>query len=234
MSASAVPLHGGGRLLVVDDDVEVCTLLSLVLGTEGYQVDTCGDAEKAVEVLAHGRHELVILDVSLGSGDGRDVLTSIRQTSDLPVIMLSGRGHEADRLSGLTLGADDYVVKPFSPRELTVRVGNLLRRARPCASRVLDFGHLRVDPIVREVCVGTDIVELTAKEFDLLAFLAGSPRQVFSRAQLLQSVWSSKSEWQDEATVTEHVRRVRRKVEADPDKPRWITTVRGVGYRFEP
>jgi len=221
-------------VLVVDDDTEVCTLLTLLLGREGYQVDTALEAATALAVLAEDRHDLVILDVTLGSTDGRDVLAAIRRTGDLPVIMLSGRGHEADRIAGLTLGADDYVVKPFSPKELAIRVGNVLRRSRPAAPSVLQFGSLCIDAVAREAKVEDRVIDLTAKEFDLLAFLAAAPRQVFSRAQLLENVWSSRSEWQDEATVTEHVRRVRRKVEDDPDKPRWIVTVRGVGYRFEP
>jgi DNA-binding response OmpR family regulator len=219
---------------VVDDDPEIRTLLTLVLGKEGYQVDAVGEADAAIEVLAEERHDLVILDLTLGSADGRDVLAAIRRTGDLPVIMLTGRGHEADRVSGLTMGADDYVVKPFSPRELAARVGNLLRRSRPAATVVMSFGRLCIDTAAREATIDGRALALTAKEFDLLAFLAASPRQVFSRAQLLERVWDSKREWQDEATITEHVRRVRRKVEDDPDHPRWITTVRGVGYRFEP
>ena len=159
---------------------------------------------------------------------------------DLPAVFLSGRGLEGDRIAGLRLGADDYVVKPFSAGELSARIESVLRRSRARLAPVssapsgVSFGELSIDPLSREVtCAGVP-VELTAKEFDLLAFLAASPRQVFSRQQLLQQVWSSSREWQDEATVTEHVRRVRRKIEADPDRPRWIRTVRGVGYRFEP
>ena len=222
------------RILVVDDDPEICTLLSVLLSREGHQVETVGEADAALTLLSEGRHDLVILDVTLGSADGRDVLAAIRRSGDLPVIMLSGRGHEADRVSGLTLGADDYVVKPFSPRELAVRVANLLRRSRPATGAALDFDRLCIDATAREVTVDGSVVALTAKEFDLLAFLAASPRQVFSRSQLLERVWDSNRDWQDEATVTEHVRRVRRKVEDDPDNPRWITTVRGAGYRFEP
>jgi DNA-binding response OmpR family regulator len=230
-SAAATP--PGARILVVDDDPEVCALLHMVLSREGHKVDVVGSADAALAVLAEGRHDLVILDVSLGAADGRDVLAAIRRTSDLPVIMLSGRSHEADRVSGLLMGADDYIGKPFSTRELVVRVANLLKRSRPAARPGLDFGRLRIDTTAREVVLDDAVVPLTAKEFDLLAHLASSPRQVFSRAQLLEAVWESNPEWQDEATVTEHVRRVRRKVEDDPDNPRWITTVRGAGYRFE-
>ena len=132
-------------------------------------------------------------------------------------------------------GADDYVVKPFSPGELTARIQSVLRRSGPpAAASVLRFDDLTIDSATRDVSVGGKPVVLTAKEFDLLAFLAASPRQVFDREQLLSQVWSSSTEWQDPATVTEHVRRIRRKIEADPDNPRWVCTVRGVGYRFEP
>ena len=219
---------------MVDDDPEVCSLLSLLLGREGHQVDTVTTADAALAQLAEERHDLVILDVTLGSADGRDVLAAIRRNGDLPVIMLSGRAHEADRVDGLTLGADDYVVKPFSPRELAARVSNVLRRSRPAGSSSFDFGRLCITPGSRDATLDGAALALTAKEFDLLVFLASYPRQVFSRAQLLERVWDSNRDWQDEATVTEHVRRVRRKVEDDPDHPRWITTVRGVGYRFEP
>jgi two-component system phosphate regulon response regulator PhoB len=146
---------------------------------------------------------------------------------------------EGDRIAGLRMGADDYIVKPFSRGELTARIETVLRRTRhgPPKSDVsessLNFGELRIDLTTREVERAGEVIDLTAMEFNLLAFLASSPRQVFSRQQLLQNVWASSSEWQDEATVTEHIRRVRRKIEVDPDHPRWITTVRGVGYRFE-
>jgi two-component system, OmpR family, phosphate regulon response regulator PhoB len=138
------------------------------------------------------------------------------------------------------MGADDYIVKPFSPGELSARIETVLRRSRPAGTEVRSalpsgyFGGLHIDPLTREVSCAGKLALLTAKEFDLLAFLALSPRQVFTRQQLLEQVWSSSTEWQDEATVTEHIRRVRRKIESDPDHPRWITTVRGVGYRFEP
>ncbi len=136
---------------------------------------------------------------------------------------------------GLKLGADDYVVKPFSPAEIAARISTVLRRVKPDESSArLDFSGLALDLGSREVLVDGATVETTHKEFDLLAFLASSPRQVFSRDQLLDHVWGSSSEWQDPATVTEHIRRVRRRIEADPDNPRWIKTVRGVGYRFEP
>ena len=230
------------RILVVDDDPQLRSLLLLVLEGEGYPVTLVSDATNAIAEVERGATDLVILDVSLGVEDGRMVLARIRELGELPVIMISGKGDTADRVLGLRLGADDFLAKPFYPVELVARVETVLRRSRPRpapaggAPDEEDDGPagLQVDEATREVTIDGRPVELTAKEFDLLAFLARSPRQVFSRGQLLEHVWSSRSDWQDEATVTEHVRRVRHKIEPDPAKPRWITTVRGVGYRFEP
>jgi two-component system phosphate regulon response regulator PhoB len=229
------------RILVVDDDPQLRSLLLLVLEGEGFPVALASDAPGAVAAVEKGDVDLVVLDVSLGVDDGRMVLARIREQGDLPVILISGKGDTADRVLGLRLGADDFLPKPFSPVELVARVETVLRRsaARPNSASVLndsaiDSDGLRVDEVTREVTIDGQPIELTAKEFDLLAFLARSPRQVFSRGQLLEHVWSSRSDWQDEATVTEHVRRVRHKIEPDPARPRWITTVRGVGYRFEP
>jgi DNA-binding response OmpR family regulator len=180
-----------------------------------------------------------VLDLSLGADDGLDILSTLRESSDVPVILLTGRGDEHDRILGLKLGADDYLVKPFSPGELAARITSVLRRSRhgggaPTSGQHFSFGELEIDVPTRDVHLAGRPVEMTAKEFDLLVYLARYPRQVFSRDQLLSQVWESSAEWQDSATVTEHVRRIRRKIEADPDNPRWIRTVRGVGYRFEP
>ena len=160
----------------------------------------------------------------------------LHDSGDIPVILLTARTEETDRVLGLDLGADDYVVKPFSPRELVARVRSVLRRATPSTAtpEILDFGGLVIDEQAREVSIDGKSIEMTPKEFDLIAFLARSPRQVFSRGQLLEQVWDSSSEWQDPATVTVHIRRIRTKIEADPKEPRWLTTVWGVGYRFEP
>ncbi len=179
--------------------------------------------------------DLVVLDVSLPDLSGLDLLRQFRIVGDVPVIMLSGRGDEADRVAGLESGADDYVVKPFYPRELAARVRSLLRRsgARTRPS-VLEFDELTIDTASRQALLHGLPVELTAREFDLLEFLASAPRQAFSRAQLLQRVWGSSSAWQQESTVTEHVRRIRRKLGVEADQSRWIATVRGFGYRFEP
>ena len=169
--------------------------------------------------------------------DGLSILRQLRTAGDVPVILLTARADEIDRVLGLELGADDYVVKPFSPRELAARVRTVLRRATHAASdgrAPVEFGQLRIDPTTREVTVDGDGVDLTPKEFDLLYTLARSPRQVFSRRQLLSQVWDSAPEYQDSATVTVHVGRLRQKLEDNPDNPRWITTVWGVGYRFEP
>ena len=231
-----------GRLvLVVDDEPMLRNLLTRLLRMEGYEVIEAADGQGALDQVAAHRPDLVLLDVMLPARDGLDVLGDLRKSSEVPVILVSALGEEADRVLGLKMGADDYVVKPFSAAELSARIESVLRRAtmrgaaapEPATNR-LAFDGLVIDLTTREVLVGADKVEVTAKEFDLLAFLAGSPRQVFSREQLLRNVWESSSDWQSDATITEHVRRLRKKIEADPDRPRWVVTVRGVGYRFEP
>jgi DNA-binding response OmpR family regulator len=223
------------RVLVVDDDEQVRTLVTWQLEAEGFSVAGAADGAIALGAVEADPPDLIVLDLSLPRVDGLDVLTRLRRTSTIPVIVVTGRGGETDRIVGLDLGADDYLVKPFSPGELAARVRSVLRRSGPeVPSGRLDFGSLQVDVTTREVRVDDDPVELTAKEFDLLVFLARSPRQVFSRAQLLKRVWGSATEWQDAATVTQHVHRLRHKLEPDPAEPRWLRTVRGVGYRFEP
>ena len=227
------------RILVVDDDQQLAELLGVVLEGEGYSVAVALDAKTALDKSKREDFDLVVLDVSLGDDDGRLVLAELRKARDTPIIFISGHSDPAERILGLRLGADDYVAKPFVPSELAARVRSVLRRSRRAApsgpedASPVSEGFL-IDERARDVVIGGAKVELTAKEFDLLAFLARSPRQVFTRGQLLEYVWSSHSGWQDEATVTEHVRRLRRKIEKDPEKPRWLTTVRGVGYRFEP
>lgn len=165
--------------------------------------------------------------------NGIDVLREIRRGSDVPVILLTARADEADRVAGLELGADDYVVKPFSPRELVARVRSVLRRSAP-GDQSLTYGPLRIDPASHTVTLDEAPVDLTRREFELLHHLASHPGQVFSRAQLLRAVWDSSPDWQDPSTVTVHVRRLRRKLEDDPEQPRWLVTQWGVGYRFEP
>jgi DNA-binding response OmpR family regulator len=230
------------RILVVDDEEQLRSLLVLVLEGDGYKVVEARDATEAIAEVEKGTVDLVVLDIALGEDDGRLVLGKIREMGDLPVIFISGYKETEDRVLGLRLGADDYLAKPFSPVELVARVQSVLRRSggRSSGAATQDGAAedsskgLKVHELTREVRVDGQPVVLTAKEFDLLAFLVRSPRQVFSRGQLLEHVWASRPEWQDEATVTEHVRRVRHKVEHDPEHPRWITTVRGVGYRYEP
>ncbi|WP_420451641.1 response regulator transcription factor [Ilumatobacter sp.] len=225
------------KVLVVDDEPTVREVVAGYLRRDGHEVAEAADGTTALALLESEPPDLVVLDMMLPGVNGLDILRRVRSTSDIPVIMLTARAEETDRVSGLELGADDYVVKPFSPRELAARVNGVLRRTvgRAAASpQRLEFDGLVIDPLAREVVLGDRVVELTPKEFDVLAFLAASPRQVFSRAQLLEQVWMSSPDWQDPATVTVHVRRIRNKIEADPEHPRWITTVWGVGYRFEP
>jgi DNA-binding response OmpR family regulator len=229
------PETPSGKVLVVDDDEAIRVLLTRYLEMEGFSVEQVRDGGAALAAIAASKPDLVLLDLMLPSQDGLDILTRLRRDSDVPVILLTARGSEADRILGLKLGADDYVVKPFSPGEVTARINSVLRRTRTASPQsVLHFEGLMLDLGTREVTAGDQVVATTAREFDLLAFLAASPRQVFSRQQLLANVWDSSEEWQDPDTVTEHIRRIRRRIEPDPDHPRWIKTVRGVGYRFDP
>ncbi len=223
------------RVLVVDEDPSVRHLAAAAFRREGFVTDELADGLEAIERLRSGPPDLLVLDLRLPGVGGLEVLKSARETWNGPVVMLSALDDEIDRIAGLELGADDYVVKPFSPRELAVRARNILRRVNEASSRhrLLEFGDLVIDPATRDVRVADVPAELTAKEFDLLVHLARSPRWVFTRDQLLVSVWNSSPEWQTTATVTEHVRRLRRAIEKDPSNPRWICTVRGVGYRFE-
>ncbi len=234
------------EILVVDDDEGVRTLVAWQLEADGHVVHLASDGQDAVEFIERRCPDLVVLDLTLPRLGGLDVLRWLRSGSaahaDLPVIVLSGRAGETDRIIGLDLGADDYLVKPFSPGELSARVRSVLRRWRGDSGAgvggvVADAGAtdgITVDERTREVISDGRPVDLTAKEFDLLAFLARNPRQVFTRAQLLEHVWGSASQWQAEATVTEHVHRVRQKIEADPARPVRLRTIRGVGYRLDP
>jgi DNA-binding response OmpR family regulator len=231
------------RVLVVEDDKSTRLLVRRVLERDGFVVVEAVDGVSAMAAVtgAEGTPpvDLVILDLQLPRLNGLAVLRAMRRESVVPVIILSGRGEEKVRVLGFEAGADDYVVKPFFPRELIARVRAVLRRVEPPPAPVDDgsrlvFGDLVIDVRGREVHVGGRAAAITAREFDLLAFLAASPREVFSREQLLNEVWRSSSEWQDPATVTELIRRLRLKVEPEPDRPRWIQTVRGVGYRFDP
>jgi len=227
----------GTSILVVDDEPTVREVVANYLRRDGHEVTEVDNGDTALDLVGRETYDLVVLDMMLPGVNGLDILRRVRQLGDMPVIMLTARSEESDRVAGLELGADDYVVKPFSPRELAARVNGVLRRTakRPAqAAERLDYGTLVIDERSREVVLDGEVVDFTPKEFDVLAHLASSPRQVFSRADLLRDVWQSSPDWQDPATVTVHVRRIRNKIEADPEKPRWITTVWGVGYRFEP
>ncbi len=226
---------GPASILVVDDEADVRTLISDALKREGYSVSECSEGRVALGLLTRGGVDLVVLDLGLPFLPGLDVLSEVRRTCEVPVIILSGRGEESDRILGLQLGADDYLAKPFSPPELVARVESVLRRTRPkSAGQRLEFPGLTIDTTIREVLIDGRPVEMTSKEFDVLAHLAASPRRAFSRAQLLREVWGSSPEWQQSTTVTEIVRRVRQKIEPDAENPHWIKTVRGVGYSFDP
>jgi len=221
------------HIVVVDDDFDLRAIIRDVLEEDGFRVTAVGDGESMLGLLSGNQPDLVVLDLGLPGIPGLDVLRRLQERGRVPTIIVSGRGAEADRIVGLELGADDYLVKPFSHRELLARVHAVLRRSTdPVTPVVLDFGDLSIDIKSRDVTVDGRTVALTALEFELLAFLASSPRQVFSREVLLDRVWGSSGEWQTAATVSEHIHRLRRKIETDSDKPKWIETMRGAGYRF--
>lgn len=228
---------GAPLVLVVDDDAAIRTVVRWQLDDAGFRVVETEDGPTSLKRIAEERPAIVVLDLSLPGLGGLDVLRAVRQgragRSDLPVIVLSGRNGETDRIVGLDLGADDYLVKPFSPGELAARIRSVLRRTSPeLVGEVIVIGPLRIEPASRRVRVRDADVDLTPKEFDLLAFLAAHPRHVFTRAQLLERVWNSSSDWLGEATVTEHVHRLRLKLETDPARPALLRTVRGVGYQL--
>ncbi|GAA3971850.1 response regulator transcription factor [Streptomyces marokkonensis] len=226
------------RVLVVEDDPTVAEVVTGYLARAGYEVEHAADGLAALEAVAVLRPQLVVLDLMLPGLDGLEVCRRLRAGGGppVPVVMLTARGEEADRILGLELGADDYLTKPFSPRELVLRVTSVLRRAEApppsAASAVLRAGDIAVSPGARRARRGDRELPLTAREFDLLAFLLRNPRRVFSRAELLRHVWGW--EFGDMSTVTVHVRRLREKVEDDPAVPKLITTVWSAGYRFDP
>jgi two-component system phosphate regulon response regulator PhoB len=219
--------------LVAEDDHSCRSALHHYFERSGYRVTEAADGPSSLRAVFQHSADLVILDLGLPGVDGSEVLAKIRRHSAVPVIVCSGRDSEEERIRMLNLGADDFVVKPFSFAELEARVRAVLRRgnSEPTTTR-MEHGGLIVDRDTRTVMMDGEPIPMTRKEFDLLAFLAASPGQVFSREDLLERVWGSTEQWQGRSTVTEHVRRVRLKIEPDPDAPRWILTVRGVGYRF--
>jgi len=235
-----MPNPPGDDILIVDDEASVVEVVSLYLQREGFRARAARNGTEALLALQSARPALVILDVMLPHIDGLTLIRRMRENPafDVPVIMLTARGRETDRISGLDLGADDYITKPFSPAELVSRVKAVLRRAggktrETTTESAIDLGELRIDPATREVVVRGAPIELTATEFNLLWFMASHPRQVFRRNQLLEHVWGV-SDYLDPSTVTVHIRRLREKIERDPGAPLWLQTVWGVGYKFDP
>jgi two-component system response regulator ResD len=223
-------------VLVVDDEPTIRDVVVQYLRREGYATLEAGDGDTARELLEREWPSLVVLDLMLPGTDGLALCRWIRDRSQLPVIMLTARGEEADRIVGLELGADDYVTKPFSPRELVARVRTVLRRGAAASGLAGDsvrFGDIQIDAAAREVRKSGTILRLTAREFDLLLFLARHPRRVFSRDQLMSRVWGYEAAF-DSVTITVHIRRLREKIEDDPARPRYLQTVWGVGYRLSP
>ncbi len=222
-------------VLVVDDEPIVRDVVVRYLQRDGFTTLEAGDGDTARDLIENGDPGLVVLDVMLPGTDGLELCRWIRSRSDLPVILLTARGEEADRIVGLELGADDYVTKPFSPRELAARVRTVLRRSGNTSARAeqLEFDDLTIDGASRIVTRDGEPVTLTAREFDLLWFLASNPRRVFSRSHLMDRVWGHAPAL-DTGTVTVHIRRLREKLEADPAHPAHLQTVWGVGYRFDP
>ncbi|HEU0023593.1 MAG TPA: response regulator transcription factor [Thermoleophilaceae bacterium] len=234
MSRSA---ESRGSILVVDDEPTIAEVVARYLERAGFETRVAEDGPAAVAAALQSRPDLIVLDVMLPGFDGLEVMRRVHEDLDerVPVVLLTAKGEESDRVVGLRLGADDYVVKPFSPAELVARVEAVMRRSggEPEAAEPLSFAGLEIDPAARAVFVADRPVELTQREFDLLLYLARNPGQVFSRDQLMERVWRF-SFYTDTTTVTVHIRRLRAKVESDPAKPQWIQTVWGVGYRFRP
>lgn len=225
------------KILVVDDEPMVREVLSQYLRADGFDVVEAGDGDAAVASVANDHPDLVLLDLMLPKRNGLQVLSFIRGTSALPVILLTARGDEADRVRGLEAGADDYVVKPFSAREVVARVRSVLRRSNETVETsvmVTEFGNVIVDPSSWTVTKDGKHLELPRKEFELLNCFLAHPGEALTREDLLQKVWGSSTEWQDPSTVTVHVRRLRGRLEDDPSKPTYLTTVFGIGYRFDP
>jgi len=225
-------------ILVVEDEASIAEIVSLYLRRAGYNVQVASDGRRAMTLLEKQIPDFVILDLMLPEVDGLTLTRWLRDHSNVPIIMLTARREEIDRIAGLEMGADDYVVKPFSPQELVSRVRAVMRRLgreQPEVGneRTLEFDHLTINPGSRVVAIDEAPIELTAKEFDMLYLLAQHPKQVFTREQLLERVWGG-AQYIDPGTVTVHVRRLREKIEPDPSHPAHLLTVWGVGYKFEP
>ena len=226
-------MEPAATVLVVDDEPDITNLMRDFLEADGFSVLTAGDGASALAALAREPVDCVLLDVMMPGQSGFEVVRRIRETRDVPVLFLSARHEDSDKIRGLGLGADDYIVKSATPAEVVARVKAVMRRYRrgePPAPATLDYGRLVIDARAREVLVAGRPVPFTAREFDLLLLLAERPRQVFTRDQLFERLWG---EYGDRHTVTVHVGRIREKIEEDPTQPRYIVTVWGVGYRFE-
>jgi DNA-binding response OmpR family regulator len=239
LTMTGEPIAAQQRILVVDDEASVCDVLKRYLEREGYQVHVAKDGRSALQAAAAMAPDLVVLDVMLPQLEGLEVCRRLRSQSQVPIIMLTARDEEKDRLAGFTTGADDYVTKPFSPAELVLRIKAVLRRVAAATQQTvsggqaLHSGALMIAPAFRRVEVAGKVVELTTKEFDLLYFMARHPRQVFTRTQLLSNVWGYDF-YGDDSTVTVHIRRLREKLEPDATRPTYVKTVWGTGYKFEP
>jgi two-component system, OmpR family, response regulator VicR len=233
----------GSLVLVVDDETNIIEVCTVYLEREGYQVLSATNGEEAIRLWRLHSPQLIVLDLMMPGKNGWQVCEEIRNEQDVPIIMLTARGDEMDRLMGLTMGADDYLTKPFSPRELVLRVKAILRRlqrsqldpvhaAGAAPAHVMKFPGLELNVLHRSVRAGGKDIELTVKEFELLQLFAGHPEQVFSRNQLLSKIWDI-DYYGDTTTVTVHIRRLREKIEPNPSQPRYIKTVWGIGYKFE-
>jgi two-component system response regulator ResD len=233
---SAVTVRGTrGSVLVVDDEPVITDVVSRYLERAGYSTEAAADGFEALKIAGDVHPDLVVLDLMLPGLDGLEVMRELQEQRPTRVILLTAKGEPSDRITGLQRGADDYVVKPFSPGELVARVDAVLRRGDPEPEREerIVFEDLEIDPAARTVVVRGEQVQLTAREFDLLLFLVRHPGQVFSRDQLMDAIWNF-TFYTDTSTVTVHMRRLRAKVEPEPSEPRWLQTVWGVGYRFQP
>jgi two-component system, OmpR family, response regulator len=227
--------NGTARILLVDDEQSIQTLLSYPLRKDGYHVTSVLDGGEAVQRFEEGRFDLVILDLMLPRVDGVEVCRQLRSRSQVPIIMLTAKGSETDKVAGLEVGADDYITKPFSMREFRSRVKAALRRSRmggePATEEPIESGELKIDFERRMVTLRDEEVRVTYVEFEILGALARSPGRVLTRETLLEHVWGD-SEYRDPRTVDVHIRHLREKLEADPKEPEFLFTVRGVGYRF--
>jgi len=224
-------------ILLVEDEPSIREVVTLYLERAGYQVTAVGDGQAALDYLDRQLPDLLVLDLMLPGVDGYEITQWLRSYSELPIIMITARREVTDRIAGLEMGADDYIIKPFSPQELISRVRAVLRRSRGHGTdqreNPLVFEDLCIDPTTRVVDVHNQELQLTVKEFDLLWLLANHPRQVFNRNQLLDRVWGI-AEYIDPSTITVHIRRLREKIEKDPSNPQHLITVWGIGYKFEP